>query len=286
MKFIKNKLAVTIVLLSVTFLVLIGYSFKRDKVSIVENGAGITINSVQGGIYRINTKIKDFFYFMFNYSYIKEENKGLIRENNELKSKAEDYDNLKAENERLREMFNFKSQEQNYNYIGCDIIGKSGGAYLDEFVVNKGRKDGIEKQMVVITSAGLVGQVISVGSNWAKVQTLSNENMAVSAIVQNTRENVGVVKGYKDSKNRQLAKLYYLPLESKIKKGDIILTSGIGDAGVGGLYPKGIKIGYVIDVEEDKGKVMKNAVIQPYVDFSKLEEVFIIVPKEKLYIDR
>ncbi|NMA57785.1 rod shape-determining protein MreC, partial [Clostridium cochlearium] len=145
---------------------------------------------------------------------------------------------------------------------------------------NKGLKDGIEKQMIAVTNQGLVGQVISVGRNWAVVQTLSNENMAVSAIVQSTRENMGVVKGFKDSNNNQLAKLYYLPLESKIKKNDVILTSGLD----GGLYPKGIKIGYVIDIEEDKGKVMKNAVIQPYVNFSKLEEVFIVVPKEKLNI--
>ncbi|SQC02646.1 rod shape-determining protein MreC [Clostridium tetanomorphum] len=187
---------------------------------------------------------------------------------------------MKAENERLRGALNFKTQTSQYNYVGCDIIYKSGGSFLNEFVINKGRNDGIEKQMVVTTNDGLVGQITSVGDNWAKVQTLSNENIAVSCMIQSTRESVGIIKGYKDSNNRQLAKLYYLPLDSKIKVEDSILTSGI----VGGLYPKGIRIGKVIDVEEDKGKVMKNAVVQPYVDFSKLEEVFVVVPKSKLDI--
>ncbi|MBE6064665.1 rod shape-determining protein MreC [Clostridium cochlearium] len=280
MKFIKNKLAVTIVILSVTFLILIGYSIKRNKVSIAESSAGKAINSVQGVFYKTNKGIKNFFYVIFNYSDIKSEYEELKLENEKLKDKELAYDTLKEENNKLREMLNFKRQAEGYEYVGCDIIGKSGGVYLDGFTINKGLKDGIEKQMIAVTNQGLVGQVISVGRNWAVVQTLSNENMAVSAIVQSTRENMGVVKGFKDSNNNQLAKLYYLPLESKIKKNDVILTSGLD----GGLYPKGIKIGYVIDIEEDKGKVMKNAVIQPYVNFSKLEEVFIVVPKEKLNI--
>lgn len=93
-------------------------------------------------------------------------------------------------------------------------------------------------------------------------------------MVNSTRENDGVVKGYRDSNDKLLSKLYYLPLNSKIKKGDFVLTSGLG-----GLYPKGIKIGVVINVEEDKGKLVKNALIQPSVDFNKLEEVFVVVPQ-------
>ncbi|WP_027624988.1 rod shape-determining protein MreC [Clostridium lundense] len=285
MNFLKNKLAVTIVVLSVTFLALIGYSYKRDKVSFVENGVGVTVNSVQGIFYNMNSSIKGFMEFFWNFSNVKKENEELKQKNIDLEIKASEYDVVKAENDRLREMLNFKNQTTQYNYVGCDIKGKSGGAFLDEFVINKGRKDGIEKQMPVVTNEGLVGQITSVADNYSIVQTLSNENMAVSGIIQSTRESVGIVKGYKDSNNSKLAKLYYLPLDSKIKKGDVILTSGIGSetsSSIAGLYPKGIRIGYVIDIEEDKGRVMKNAVVQPYVDFNKLEEVFVIVPKNKL----
>lgn len=278
MGFLKNKLAVTIIVLSVTFLSLINYSAKKNKVSFVENGVGTTINPVQGFFYNFNTKIKGFTGFITNFSEVKKENEELKKRNLELEDKEKDYDVLKSENERLREMLNFKNQNSQYNYIGCDIIGKSGGTFLEELIINKGRKDGVEKQMVVLTKDGLVGQVASVGDNWAIIQTLSSENIAVTGIVQRSRESVGVVKGYKDSRNKKLAKLYYLPLDSDIKVGDSILTSGST------LYPKGIKIGNVVDVEEDKGKVMKNALIQPFVDFSKLEEVFIVIPKNKLDI--
>ncbi|MEW9096650.1 MAG: rod shape-determining protein MreC [Clostridiaceae bacterium] len=278
MGFLKNKLAVAIIVLSVTFLVLIGYSAKREKVSFVENGVGVAINPIQGFFYKVNTKAKNFTEFVTSFSDVKKENEELKKRNTELESKEKDYDVLKAENERLRGMLKFKEQNSEYDYIGCDIVGRSGGTFLEEFTINKGKKDGIEKQMAVITEDGLVGQIGSVGDNWAIVQTLSNENIAVTSIVQSTRESVGVTKGYKEGRNKKLAKIYYLPLESEIKIGDSILTSGTG------LYPKGIRIGEVVDVEEDKGKVMKNAIIQPFVDFSKLEEVLVVVPKNKLNI--
>lgn len=93
-------------------------------------------------------------------------------------------------------------------------------------------------------------------------------------MVESTGE-TGIVKGYKDAENKLLAKLYLLPQESAVKKGDIVLTSGYGN-----FYPKNIRIGQVVDIEEDKGKIMKNAIIEPYVDFSKLEELLIVIPKD------
>jgi len=282
MRIFRNKLAVTIVLLSVTFLILINKTIKSDKISFTGNVIGITFNVAQGGIYKLNSKIKDSVSFVFNFSNVKKENEELKKKNSELESKAVDYDSLKSENERLREMLNFKDQNSEYNYVGCDIIGKAGSGLLDQFIINKGSKDGIEKQMIAITEKGLVGQVTSVGSNWSTIQTLSNANIAVSGYIERTKEN-GIVQGYNTGNNKLLAKLTYLPWESDVKKDDIICTSDIAMP-YPGLYPKGIRIGAVIDVQEDKGKVMKNAIIQPYVDFNKLEEVFIVLPKNKIDI--
>ncbi|MBV7273075.1 rod shape-determining protein MreC [Clostridium thailandense] len=277
MKFLKNKLAVTIVVLSVTFLILISHSIKGNNMSFMRNGVGVTFNSVQGVIFKFNSGVKNFAGSIFNFSNIKKENEDLKKKNSELENKIIDYQSLKSENERLRKTLNFKEQRAEFNYIGGDIVEKGANGMLDQFVINRGSKDGIGKGMVAVTYEGLVGQVTSVGSNWAIVQTLANENIAVSGAVESTNDNNGIVKGYKDSNNNLLAKLYYLPLDSNIKKGDVILTSGLG-----GLYPKGIRIGDVIDIEEDKGKVMKNAIIKPYVDFNKLDEILIIVPKDKM----
>lgn len=277
MKIFKNKLAVAIVVLSVTFLILITQGFKRNKLPFLENGIGVTFNPVQGTIYKFNNGVKNFVGFVFNFSNIKSENEQLKKKNSELENKLVEYNSLKSDNDNLRKMLNFKNQRSEYDYLGCDIIGKSGDGVLDQFVINKGSKNGIEKQMIVVASEGLVGQITNVGSNWAIVQTLSNENIAVSATIESTDENSGVVKGYKDSDNKLLAQLCYLPESSSVKKGDVILTSGLG-----GFYPKDIRIGSVIDVQEDQGKVMKTAIVQPYVDFNKINDVFVVIPKNKI----
>ena len=129
--------------------------------------------------------------------------------------------------------------------------------------------------MIVISDKGLVGQVTSIGTNWAIVESLLNENIAVSVMVDSTRETTGILKGYVTRTNSGLTKLTNLPLDSEIKEGDVILTSGLGQ-----IYPKEIRVGEVISVETDEIKVMKTAIVKPYVDFDKLEELFVVIPNE------
>ncbi|MGM9935549.1 MAG: rod shape-determining protein MreC [Clostridium sp.] len=275
MKLLKNKLAVTVIVLSVTFLGLIAYTVKKENRSIIESGAGSALNPVQRLLYSATNQLKETLDFFLNFSEVKSKNKELVDENEELKNRLAEYSDLEEENERFREMLNFAKERDNYNYIGCDIIGYSGGSFNDGYIVNKGTNDSIAKGMVVITNKGLVGQVTSVGSNWSIVQTLANENIAVSVMVESTRDATGYLTGYKDNQNRNLAKVYDLPMDSEVKEGDVILTSGVGM-----VYPKEIRIGEVISVEEDKVKVMKSAIVKPYVDFNKLEDLFIVSPKD------
>ena len=275
MKLLKNKLAVTIIVLSVTFLVLIIATFKRENKSMIESGAGAALNPVQSIVYKATNRVKESVDFFLNFSEVKEENKNLITENEKLKDKLLEYSDLADENERLRQILNFTEEHNNYDYVGCDIIGYPNNNISDGYFINKGENANIQKGMVVVAAHGLVGQVTSVGSNWSIVQSLANENIVVAVMADSTREATGYIKGYKDRQNRNLAKVYDLPIDSEIKEGDVIMTSGVGM-----LYPKEIRIGEVTKVEEDKVKVMKSAIVKPYVDFNKLEELFVIVPKD------
>lgn len=276
MKFLKkNKLIIIIVILCVGFFALINYTGKKDKSDVFSNGVGVILNPVQKGLYKVNSKIRDTFNFVFNYGKVKEDNKILIEENNKLKSKLIEYEDLKSQNIRLKKMLDYKEDKDDYNYVGCDIVGRVGNSYLEGYAINKGTKDGIKKRMVAITSEGLVGQVTSVGTNWAIVQVLGNENISVAAFNQRSKENNGIVKGYKDSGNNVLARIEMSNLEADIKEGDNILTSGLE------IYPKGLTIGKIIKVEEDKGQFIKYGIIKPAVNMNKLEELFIVVPKEK-----
>lgn len=173
------------------------------------------------------------------------------------------------------EVLNFKNSKNNYDYLGCEIIGYSGESFSSGYVIDKGENDGLKKDMIVISNKGLVGQVTSTGSNWAIVQSLINENIAVSVMVNSTRETTGILKGYVTHSNQNLTKVTNLPIDSAIKEGDVIVTSGLGQ-----IYPKEVRIGEVVSVETDEVKVMKTAIVKPFVDFNKLEELFVVIPKE------
>ncbi|MBE6053927.1 MAG: rod shape-determining protein MreC [Clostridium sartagoforme] len=275
MKRHKNKLAATVIVLSVAFLGIIIFTINNQKKDAVSSGVGSTINPLQKVIYKISDSIKGSLDFLLNFSEVKEENKSLTKENIELNNKLLEYDKLKEENERLREVLNFKDSKNDYDYIGTEIIGHSGESFSEGYIIDKGENDGLKKDMVVISDKGLVGQVTSTGSNWAIVESLLNENIAVSVMVNSTRETTGILKGYVTRTNNGLTKVTNLPLDSAIKEGDVIVTSGLGQ-----IYPKEVRIGEVMSVETDEIKVMKTAIVKPYVDFNKLEELFVVIPKE------
>ena len=278
MKPFKNKLAVTIVVLSVAFLGIIVLSIKSNS-NIISSGVGGVISPLQKIVYTVNEKVKGSFDFFINFSNVKKENEELTAKNAELENKLIEYERMKEENTRLREMFDYSQNNANYDYLGCNIIGYSGGNISNGYIIDKGTKDGVEKDMVVITPAGLVGKVTKASSSFAIVQTILNENIAVAAMVESTDETTGILQGITDSKNKNLTELSNIPIESAIKEGDKILTSGLGE-----MYPKEIRIGEVISVEVDNVGIMKRAVVKPYVDFNKLEELFVVVPKEKVDI--
>ena len=126
--------------------------------------------------------------------------------------------------------------------------------------------------MPVISADGLVGVVTEVGANWCKVTSIIDPDMAVPVMIERTRDGC-MVRGVLDTtaKEKQL-ELYYLPADrTDLMPGDVIMTSGIG-----GIYPKGIRIGTVKEVMTSTGSGV-NAIVTPAADFLHLEEVMVIV---------
>ena len=279
MKPFKNKLAVTIVVLSVAFLGIIIFSLKSNS-SVISSGVGSVISPLQKIIYNANDKLKESFDFFINFSKVKQENEELAAKNAELENKLIEYNRMKDENQTLREMFEYSEANENYNYLGCNIVGYSGGNISNGYVIDKGTNDGVKKDMIVITPQGLVGKVTKAENSYSIVQTILNENIAVASMVESTRETTGVLQGVTDNKNKNLTMLSNIPIDSEIKEGDVILTSGLG-----GMYPKEIRIGEVVSIEVDSVGIMKKAVVKPYVDFNKLEGLFVVVPKEEINIE-
>lgn len=276
MKPFKNKLAVTIFLLSVAFCGMIIYSLQSDANGI-SSSVSTVVSPLQKIVYNINSRVKETVDFFLNFSEVKLENEELKEKNTKLANELIEYESLKDEVERLREALNFTESKNNYNYVGVNIIGYSGNSLSDGYIIDKGSNDGIAKNMVVVSSKGLVGKVTKVSSNFAIVQSILNENIAVAVIDQQTREAVGVLQGLSDKKDNNMPVVYNLPINSDVKEGDIIITSGLGK-----IYPKEIPVGTIVSVEEDNVKVMKSAVVEPFVNFNELEELFVVIPNSNI----
>jgi len=274
MRFFKNKLAVTVLLLSVSFLAIIGLSVERKKSSFGESGIGLAINQIQGKVYKASSDSFSFFDFFTNYSDVKKENEALKKKNAELLNMEQDYKIIKEENDDYSKMLDFENTRDDYTYKGANIVGRSSGGWIDVLFINLGTKDGIATGMVAVNEEGcLVGKITIVASNWARVETIANSNFAVSGEVAGNSSDNGVVKGYRGNNNKILGVLNSIPKESEIKNGDVVVTRGLDSN-----YPVGIRIGTVTSVQENKGKLEKNAIIKPFVDFKKLQKIAIIIP--------
>lgn len=276
MKPFKNKLAVTIFLLSVAFCGMIIYSLQSDANGI-SSSVSTVVSPLQKIVYNINSRVKETVDFFLNFSEVKLENEELKKKNTKLANELIEYESLKDEVERLREALNFTESKNNYNYVGVNIIGYSGNSLSDGYIIDKGSNDGIAKNMVVVSSKGLVGKVTKVSSNFAIVQSILNENIAVAVMDQETREATGVLQGLSDKKDNNMTVVYNLPISSDVKEGDIIITSGLGK-----IYPKEIPVGTIVSVEEDNVKVMKSAVVEPFVNFNEVEELFVVIPNSNI----
>ena len=135
-------------------------------------------------------------------------------------------------------------------------------------VINRGSEQGITKDMPVVTPQGLVGNVIQVFGNTAKVQLILDPRSAVGSLVQRTESRTAaIVEG---SGTTPLSpRMVNLARDADIIKGDKVITSGWG-----GIYPKGLVVGEVTAVVNEEGGLLKYAVLKPAVDFDRLEEVF------------
>ena len=208
-----------------------------------------------------------------------EENELLKKEISDLRRANIEAAEIWAENKRLREMLQFKQSNSRFILVSARVVGFNPGGLDGNIIIDKGVRDGIDKEMAVVTSNGLVGNVVDVYRSSARVRLILHPKSAVGGIVQRPSSRVaGIVSG--NVSTPRTPNLLNLARDADVVAGDNILTSGFGS-----IYPKGIMIGVVSLVVNAEGGLLKYAVIQPTVNFEQLEEVMIITNKENYQRD-
>lgn len=198
------------------------------------------------------------------------ENTQLKNEIHALKMANSRYRELLATQERLEELLQFK-QTINRPVLAAQVIGRDPTGWFKSVIIDKGKWEGLRLDMPVVNAFGVVGRVVSVSSNYAKVLLIIDQNSAVDCLVQRSRDR-GMLKGLMS----EICKLDYVAKSNDITVGDIVVTSGLG-----GVFPKGLPVGRILDVKEISGELFKDIKIRTAVDFSKLEEVLVILEESK-----
>jgi len=191
-----------------------------------------------------------------------QENDKLRKETDLLEKEVIMLREKEQENTRLRSLLDFKTKTPS-RAIACQIIARDVTHLSNWAVLDKGSRHGIKEQMPVVNEQGLVGKVVEVGAQTARIILLTDVESKVSGIVQNSRD-TGLVTG----DGSPFLRMKFIDLDSDIKIGNVVLSSGLG-----GVYPKGIPIGKVESVGREKNGLQLYSRIKPIVSFSKIEEV-------------
>jgi rod shape-determining protein MreC len=196
----------------------------------------------------------------------------LYREHAELQTRVEtlerelvNTEELEKENERLRKLLDFKKEVPGKT-VPARVIGRDLAPWRRTLVIDKGSTDGVKNRMAVVNAEGLVGRVVEVAPFSARVVLLLDPESRVSTIFQESRD-LGVAEG----DGTTWLRVIHLDREATVKIRDRVLTSGLG-----GIYPKGIPIGIVETVGNEKNGLELFAAVRPFVNFSKLEEVLCV----------
>ena len=171
----------------------------------------------------------------------------------------------------LRNLFELSNQYDSYNKVGARIIAKDSGNWFTSFVIDKGSNDGLAENMNVIAGGGLVGNITSIGPNWARVTAIVSDGNHVSGQVISNNGTL-IVSGDLELLNSDIISFSMLEDEDNVVAvGDKVVTSKLSDK-----YLPGILIGFIQYIENDNNNLTKSGYITPAVDFENLSEVLVI----------
>ena len=196
---------------------------------------------------------------------VRQDNERLRRDLADLQVQLQQERALASQTRTLQELLDLRARTPLQTAAAALIGGGSSPDFLT-VTIDRGTSDGLRADMAVIAPAGVVGRVILPSARASKVQLLTDRNAAAGAMVERSRAQ-GVVMGTGTDRLR----MDYVPGASDLKAGDRVVTSGID-----GIYPKGFVIGQIESVERGAG-AFSAIVIRPAVEFSRLEDVLVVL---------
>ena len=253
-------------------LVLISFNVgKRRSWTPVEQAVIEMTAPVQKFIRKSAETVESVWLKYFSLVDLREENARLQKERDELRMQNDLYRELVSTHGRLRELLQFKESLRS-PMVAAQVIGRDPTGWFESIQIDKGSQAGLRVNMAVVNARGVVGRLVAVSPHYAKVLLLIDQNSAVDCLVQRSREK-GILKGLPS----RLCRLHYVSRAADVAVGDKIVTSGMDR-----IFPKGLPVGEVLEVVDTPWEFFKDVRVKPSADFSKLEEVLVLLKEDPL----
>lgn len=262
----EHKTAVFLIVATILLAVVIGVFSSNNLGSSVS-----ALTPAQGAVSESGSFFGGIFDYFGSIKKLRVENEQLKCENTNLQRQIRETEGLKSENDELRAMLDLKKKETRVDMVAASVSAKDPSNWYSTFTINRGAKDGVEKnQAVVDSNRQLVGQISSVGESSAEVITILDSQSSIGAEVTRSKE-IAIIEGDASLRYSGLCRLGYISRDTDIQIDDFVQTSGLG-----GIFPKGLLIGKVVDVYDKNSTMSREATIEPLADIARINEVFVI----------
>ena len=260
---------IRIIVISVIVLIILSLAIPKPWfLNPIRGFFGMIFSPVQGFVYKNTNSTYNFFTTLGRINKLAKENNDLKSQNDQLTSEKVGFLEVKKENEILKNQLGFIQQNPDQSLIPAQIISKDPTNIQQNIKINRGENDGLATKMPVIYQGFLVGKITQVFGTTSTVELITNPQSTFNILIQSSRA-LGICHG----QIGYSLVIGSIPQDTQIQKGDIVLTSPLGE------LPQGIPVGEVSEILSKKSELFQSALVRPYVDFAKLETVFIIKNK-------
>lgn len=256
----KKKLLLFIFLFGMSF-VLMTYQVNKESFN--------PLRIITSPIDTVNNTISSMYVICKNWlrkiQIRDEENQRLREELDMLIIKQQQFEEIYMENARLMELLNLKKKQRSY-VTAARVIARGNDRWANTLVIDKGSRNGVEKDMIVITPKGLAGKILSTTDNFSTILLINDINFSAAIRLHETRTE-GILSGT----GGKICSLKYIPHEKEVRENEAVITSGLD-----GLYPPDIPAGAVTAINKKASGLFQTIEVTPFQDTAELEEVLIV----------
>jgi rod shape-determining protein MreC len=270
--------------LVVLALVLISLSFRSEadgSLSGVQSAGATALRPFAVAVERVSQPFRDAYNWIDSLFGARSDAERLRREVEDLRQRAIQNEFAIQENAYLRRLLEYRDGPRfprDFRGLAAEVIARPAGAFTQAVVIAVGSRDGVRVNDPVVTPDGLVGLVTRVTPRTARVQLLTDQQLAVPAVDLRTSA-PGVVRHARGT--RETLVLDRVRKEERVRVGDELVTAGWRASEFSSLYPKGVPIGEVTSVGQTDTDLYQQVQVDPYVDFGGLDAVLVLVPQER-----